>query len=152
MKYFYKAIWIVVGVSIISLFFYTKGDPQFTLFWSTLFWSTVSIVGAIAILEAFDKQLLGILKTAFLFFFLGDFRDPKTKTAHYYFQKRIRFLTDYKSGSKWMMMKVKWEKKLLEYILEESGWYRAKASGKNNNKITWKFRKDGSKYKIRGKI
>lgn len=89
-----------------------------------------------------DPQYWGFLKVFIKVHVFKKHLDLKKKDIYQAYIDRVKMLSK-ETGNWWAERKFKWEISLTEKIIEESGWYTEKYTGKFNNKYQPKIRKDG---------
>ena len=99
-----------------------------------------------------DPSYYDFLKLWVEFHIFDKHRDPKPKA---FYEKMLRshdklYLLEKTHPRGLERKKMLWKKQLIEAILDASGLFHYKATGKQNHKMRYKFYKGGNKYKLKG--
>jgi hypothetical protein len=147
-----KLKYILIGLGVVGLFILMQWTSQnlegFAVFWKTLIWTFAGVALALMFLFDRDRHFFGFLSAYYQFHVLGKNKTPQPIGWYRWYQKRLESLKK-QSGGWWKMKKVKWEIDLISEMLEESGFFTRKMTGKNNHKPRYKLRLKGEKYKIK---
>ncbi|MGB0977580.1 MAG: hypothetical protein ACPGSG_11405 [Prolixibacteraceae bacterium] len=100
-----------------------------------------------------DRPYYDFLKLWFEFHVREMHREPKPKA---FYEQMIRshdklYLLEKTEPTGLEKKKIEWKKQLIEAILDASGLFKYKATGKQNHKMRYKFWKDGQMIKVKGR-
>lgn len=142
------ALKVVIPTVLFLLFIFGQGG-ELSIVWQTLFWFIGVIYVGSVILRDLDRKYYGFLKTYLEVHVWKRHVNPKSKSLYSKYISGVKSLERKENKTRWQEIKCKWELSLINKIIEESGWYTEKFTGKHKNKHRVKFRKGGQKAHIR---
>lgn len=139
----------IVPIVMFILFVVSQDGGEMSIVWLTIMWLIGGLYVVKVLVEDLDRQFYGFLKTYLNVHLFKRHLNPTSKQGMKMYVARVRDLKKKTRAGWWSLKKDKWEYSLIEKIIEESGWYTEKFTGKRNNKHQVKLRRGGQRYRNR---
>jgi hypothetical protein len=127
-------------------------SEELKIMWQTLFWLTGGIYVLVMLVHDLDRKYYGFVKTYLEVHVWKKHLDPKAKDVYGRYISGVRSLERKVDKTWWQKKKCKWEVALIKKIMDESGWYTEKFTGKRKTKQQVKLRHQGKKVRYRNRI